>query len=82
MALLPEDIVDLRTALSLLTREELELFCLDECVRGDVMSLVLNPFQTSQYFENIGKVPLYEDEMEEMDRIRAFVKSQIKIEEK
>lgn len=77
--LLPEDIDDLKAALAVLTREELETYCIDRSIRADATCGILTPEQEEQYFQNLSETPLSEEEFDEMNRVMEIVKSQIEL---
>lgn len=75
-----KDIADMKEALALLTREELELLCLDRAIRADLLGVVLTPKQNEQLSRELNRVPISEDDIDEMNRIMELVRSQIDLE--
>lgn len=75
-----KDIADMKEAMALLTREELELLCLDRAIRADGFSIVLTPEQRERFNWELNRVPISEDDMDEMNRIMELVRSQIDLE--
>lgn len=75
-----KDIADMKEALSILTREELELLCLDRAIRADGLSCVLTPEQRERFNRDLNSVPISEHDMNEMNRIMELVRSQIDVE--
>ena len=81
--LLPEDIADMKYALSILTREELETFCLERCIRLDISSSYIS--KELQYQEETAEIlnKLFSgEEIDEMNRVMDIVKSQLDFGEK
>jgi len=80
MPLNKKDIADMKAALALLTRQELELLCLDRAIRADGLGIVLTPEQLEQLKNELNRVPVSAVDMYEMNRIVEFVGSQVDLE--
>jgi hypothetical protein len=71
MALTKSDIDDLKYAMSILTRAELEMLCLDRAIRLDIVD-ISNEKQI-QFIEALQDVPLSDEDKDEINRVLDIV---------
>lgn len=69
-----KDISDLKSAIEVLTRAELETFAVDRCIRGDVCGALMTEEQQDQYQQDLREIPVSVEEQMEMNRVMEIVK--------
>lgn len=74
-----KDIQDLKAAMAILTREELEFFALDRAVRCNELGKYLTPETELRFRKDLGKIPTTNEDCEGMNNAMQIVKSQINL---